>query len=129
LARFCKGEKREWRNRQTRTVQVRVLERVWGFNSPLAHQENGSLLTLNVSREPSEFSSSDTGRVQRVTAGYEGRHSTGDENHADTAIFFVDHTPAPVDLVLSAGDRKVGASRPSEENSVRPGVGALEFYM
>ena len=28
---------REWRNRQTRTVQVRVPERVWGFNSPLAH--------------------------------------------------------------------------------------------
>ncbi len=30
---------REWRNRQTRTVQVRVPERVWGFNSPLAHQQ------------------------------------------------------------------------------------------
>ena len=30
---------REWRNRQTRTVQVRVLERVWGFNSPLAHTQ------------------------------------------------------------------------------------------
>ena len=30
---------REWRNRQTRTVQVRVLERVWGFNSPLAHHK------------------------------------------------------------------------------------------
>jgi hypothetical protein len=30
--------KREWRNRQTRTVQVRVPERVWGFNSPLAHK-------------------------------------------------------------------------------------------
>lgn len=29
---------REWRNRQTRTVQVRVPERAWGFNSPLAHQ-------------------------------------------------------------------------------------------
>ena len=29
--------KREWRNRQTRTVQVRVSERTWGFNSPLAH--------------------------------------------------------------------------------------------
>lgn len=29
---------REWRNRQTRTVQVRVLEIGWGFNSPLAHQ-------------------------------------------------------------------------------------------
>jgi hypothetical protein len=33
LARFT----REWRNRQTRTVQVRVSERTWGFNSPLAH--------------------------------------------------------------------------------------------
>ena len=31
---------REWRNRQTRTVQVRVPERVWGFNSPLAHQHD-----------------------------------------------------------------------------------------
>ncbi len=30
---------REWRNRQTRTVQVRVSERTWGFNSPLAHQQ------------------------------------------------------------------------------------------
>src|SRR5699024_8043700 len=28
---------REWRNRQTRTVQVRVPARAWGFNSPLAH--------------------------------------------------------------------------------------------
>src|SRR5690606_27907692 len=28
---------REWRNRQTRTVQVRVPERAWGFDSPLAH--------------------------------------------------------------------------------------------
>ena len=36
LARFS----REWRNRQTRTVQVRVSERTWGFNSPLAHQTN-----------------------------------------------------------------------------------------
>ncbi len=31
------GATREWRNRQTRTVQVRVPERAWGFNSPLAH--------------------------------------------------------------------------------------------
>ena len=29
---------RKWRNRQTRTVQVRVPERAWGFNSPLEHQ-------------------------------------------------------------------------------------------
>ena len=28
---------RGWRNRQTRTVQVRVPERAWGFNSPLEH--------------------------------------------------------------------------------------------
>ena len=38
LPRSRKAAQREWRNRQTRTVQVRVLERVWGFNSPLAHQ-------------------------------------------------------------------------------------------
>ena len=30
---------REWRNRQTRTVQVRVPVMEWGFNSPLAHEE------------------------------------------------------------------------------------------
>ncbi len=30
---------REWRNWQTRTVQVRVPVRAWGFKSPLAHQE------------------------------------------------------------------------------------------
>ena len=29
---------REWRNWQTRTVQVRVPARAWGFNSPLAHR-------------------------------------------------------------------------------------------
>ena len=34
---------REWRNRQTRTVQVRVPDRVWGFNSPLAHRADGEL--------------------------------------------------------------------------------------
>ena len=37
----CSSVTREWRNRQTRTVQVRVLERVWGFNSPLAHTKPG----------------------------------------------------------------------------------------
>ncbi len=30
---------REWRNWQTRTVQVRVPVRAWGFKSPLAHQQ------------------------------------------------------------------------------------------
>lgn len=33
-----RDNEREWRNRQTRTVQVRVPERAWGFNSPLAHR-------------------------------------------------------------------------------------------
>jgi hypothetical protein len=37
------GFTREWRNRQTRTVQVRVSERTWGFNSPLAHVEGPGL--------------------------------------------------------------------------------------
>ena len=30
---------REWRNWQTRTVQVRVPVRAWGFKSPLAHRK------------------------------------------------------------------------------------------
>ena len=29
---------REWRNWQTRWLQVPVLERAWGFKSPLAHE-------------------------------------------------------------------------------------------
>lgn len=35
---------REWRNRQTRTVQVRVPVMGWGFNSPLAHQFSRKIL-------------------------------------------------------------------------------------
>lgn len=38
--------RREWRNRQTRTVQVRVPERVWGFNSPLAHHRGSPVPSL-----------------------------------------------------------------------------------
>lgn len=33
--------KLKWRNRQTRTVQVRVPARAWGFNSPLEHEIPG----------------------------------------------------------------------------------------
>ena len=33
---------REWRNRQTRWLQVPVPARAWGFNSPLAHKEEES---------------------------------------------------------------------------------------
>jgi len=31
------GRSGEWRNRQTRRIQVPVSERTWGFKSPLAH--------------------------------------------------------------------------------------------
>ena len=31
-------DSREWRNWQTRWLQVPVLERAWGFKSPLAHE-------------------------------------------------------------------------------------------
>ena len=37
---------REWRNRQTRTVQVRVPVMEWGFNSPLAHDETADPLRI-----------------------------------------------------------------------------------
>lgn len=30
---------REWRNWQTRWLQVPVFERTWGFKSPLAHEK------------------------------------------------------------------------------------------
>ena len=33
----CRHHSGEWRNRQTRWLQVPVFERVWGFKSPLAH--------------------------------------------------------------------------------------------
>ena len=41
---------REWRNRQTRTVQVRVPVRAWGFNSPLAHQYETAAYQVNIIR-------------------------------------------------------------------------------
>src|SRR3954447_7743274 len=38
-SRRSPGQVAEW---QTRTVQVRVSERTWGFNSPLAHSSLGA---------------------------------------------------------------------------------------
>ena len=35
----CRPAPGEWRNRQTRRIQVPVSARTWGFNSPLAHAE------------------------------------------------------------------------------------------
>jgi hypothetical protein len=49
------SDAREWRNRQTRTVQVRVPERVWGFNSPLAHQKKKAPASHISEREPSSL--------------------------------------------------------------------------
>ncbi len=34
----------EWRNWQTRRLQVPVSERMWGFKSPLAHRSTSKLL-------------------------------------------------------------------------------------
>jgi hypothetical protein len=39
VLRLHSGRVAEW---QTRTVQVRVSERMWGFNSPLAHTPSSS---------------------------------------------------------------------------------------
>ena len=36
----CPGYSGEWRNWQTRWIQVPVSERTWGFKSPLAHHHN-----------------------------------------------------------------------------------------
>ena len=44
---------REWRNRQTRTVQVRVPERAWGFNSPLAHNNHDGVIRSLISETES----------------------------------------------------------------------------
>ena len=37
----------EWRNRQTRRIQVPVSERTWGFKSPFAHVRNDRFLELD----------------------------------------------------------------------------------
>ena len=39
-SQLCHGDVAEW---QTRTVQVRVSERTWGFNSPHPHESRGAL--------------------------------------------------------------------------------------
>ncbi len=38
------GRSGEWRNRQTRRIQVPVSERMWGFKSPLAHVKSAAQL-------------------------------------------------------------------------------------
>jgi hypothetical protein len=40
---------REWRNWQTHWLQVPVLERAWGFKSPLAHANRKALLAEGLS--------------------------------------------------------------------------------
>jgi hypothetical protein len=56
-SRNATGE-REWRNWQTRTVQVRVPVRAWGFKSPLAHRgliallPSGNCITAQYEKAP-----------------------------------------------------------------------------
>lgn len=70
---------REWRNWQTRTVQVRVPERAWGFKSPLAHHlKTGSdqhfccqsllSFTARATREASMARVADIGFVEECRA-------------------------------------------------------------
>ena len=61
----CARFTREWRNRQTRTVQVRVSERTWGFNSPLAHPRTSPRPVL---RSGASSSLQPQARLRRVTA-------------------------------------------------------------
>src|SRR5262245_45719650 len=52
-SQLCHGDVAEW---QTRTVQVRVSERTWGFNSPHPHYEvQGSLSAESADRGPSSY--------------------------------------------------------------------------
>ena len=68
---------REWRNRQTRWLQVPVPERAWGFNSPLAHQ----MTKAPGIRGPSSFHvSAEVGGSRTV----EGRQQ-GEEDLLDVA--------------------------------------------
>ena len=72
---------REWRNRQTRTVQVRVSERTWGFNSPLAHKQEagrppgpGDRATRRlVARSSSLWGRADSGHRHHRAAARPGR--------------------------------------------------------
>ena len=69
------GSEREWRNRQTRTVQVRVSERTWGFNSPLAHSgELASDLGLYTSGRGPSSSKVLEGLLSLSEAGGEAVH-------------------------------------------------------
>ena len=60
---------REWRNRQTRTVQVRVPVMEWGFNSPLAHDETADPSGSAVFVFPGCFLWSQGYRTLRVAGG------------------------------------------------------------
>src|SRR5829696_1536917 len=68
------GQVAEW---QTRTVQVRVSERTWGFNSPLAHPVLGHSpgLPAGGHRPP-----------EATSAPGEQRSTPGDDPHASAAV-------------------------------------------
>src|SRR4051794_17786691 len=51
-SQLCHGDVAEW---QTRTVQVRVSERTWGFNSPHPHRVHGPLSAESADRGPPSY--------------------------------------------------------------------------
>ena len=59
---------REWRNWQTRRIQVPVPVRVWGFKSPLAHHNLGtSMATESIVRTETSELSATSGSVGNDT--------------------------------------------------------------
>ena len=66
---------REWRNWQTRRIQVPVPVRVWGFKSPLAHFIAGSV-PQSRSENPQDCESSGARRVCRAVRRDLGEHAS-----------------------------------------------------
>src|ERR671912_1168915 len=93
------GRVAEW---QTRTVQVRVSERTWGFNSPLAHSKGEGLPDPG---SPSSFR-------DRVPSGgaagllHEGRGVVVRADAGEPVLVALDHRDAAV------GERRAAAQRP-----------------
>ena len=54
------GRSGEWRNWQTRRIQVPVSERMWGFKSPLAHHHGVPTKLASTHRVPTGGGMTDT---------------------------------------------------------------------
>lgn len=66
--------KLKWRNRQTRTVQVRVPARAWGFNSPLEHSQTVDISTIQqTGAQAGTQTSTQSERYKQMIKGIEPR--------------------------------------------------------